>query len=404
MCEVIVIGGGAAGCMAAGTAARQGKKVLLLEKNDKIGKKLLITGKGRCNFTNFSDVPNHIMNCPKNGIFLTNALYGFTADDTIRFFEDYDVLSKVERGNRVFPDSDKAVDIVYALRRFLDENKVKVIKENVENLAKINGRFVILGNSGTRYNADSVIIATGGKSYPTTGSTGDGYRFAVKFGHHINLLKPSLVPIEVAESWVTEMQGLSLKNVEIKLLSSNQKILYKDFGEMLFTHYGVSGLVILSASSHIQDIRGIKLVIDLKPALDTATLDKRLLREIDEFPNKLFHNLLKHLLPQKMINVIVKLSGIEADRPAHSIRKEERLILLNLLKEMTMTLTCFRPLSEAIITSGGVCVNEIDPRSMESRLASHLFFAGEVIDVDAYTGGYNLQIAFSTGYLAGLKA
>ncbi len=404
MCDVIVIGGGAAGCLAAGTAARQGKDVLLLEKNERIGRKLMITGKGRCNFTNFSDVQNHITNCPKNGIFLTNALYGFTADDTIRFFEDYGVPSKVERGNRVFPESDRSGDIVFALRRFMNENKVKIVKENVKNLAKINGRFVILGNSGTRYNADSVIIATGGKSYPITGSTGDGYRFAEKFGHHINFLKPSLVPIEVAESWVTEMQGLSLKNVEIKLLSSNQKILYKDFGEMLFTHYGVSGPVILSASSHIQDIRGIKLVIDLKPALDTTTLDKRLLREIDEYPSKLFHNLLKHLLPQKMISVIVKLSGIDADRPAHSIRKEERKILLNLLKEMTMTLTCFRPLSEAIITSGGVCVNEIDPRSMESRLESHLFFAGEVIDVDAYTGGYNLQIAFSTGYLAGLKA
>jgi len=401
MYDVIVIGGGAAGCMAAGTSAEQGNKVLLIEKNDKLGRKLNITGKGRCNLTNASDVPTMIKNCPKNGKFLTNALYRFNSEDTISFFEKLGVGCKIERGNRVFPESDKAGDIVSALKRYLEENKVEVIKGKVINLARVNDEFKVLTQNENTYESKALIIATGGKSYPQTGSTGDGYRFAKKMGHTINLLKPALVPIETAEAWVPEMQGLSLKNVEIKLINKNQKTIYKDFGEMMFTHFGVTGPLILSASSHIKDFTDLKLIIDLKPALDEKTLDKRILKEIEINHNKHYQNLLKTLLPQKMINVIVKLSEIDADRPAHSINKLERKRIVRLLKEMTITPIKLRPLAEAIITSGGICVNEIDPHTMQSRIIEGLFFAGEIIDVDAYTGGFNLQIAFSTGYLAG---
>ncbi|MCF7911821.1 MAG: NAD(P)/FAD-dependent oxidoreductase [Candidatus Cloacimonetes bacterium] len=404
MYDVIVIGGGAAGCIAAGRAAHLGKKVLLLEKNNRLGKKLQITGKGRCNLTNASDVQNHIKNCPKNGRFITNALYQFTPDDTILFFQDLGVTTKIERGNRVFPESDKAEDIVSALQKYLTVNQVQIIYDKVTNLAKIDQEFRVITLSGEVYKAASLIIATGGKSYPQTGSSGDGYRFAEKLGHQINLLKPALVPFETAESWVKDLQGLSLKNIEIKLLNPNNKIIYKEFGEMLFTHFGVSGPVILSASSHFKDSREVKLVIDLKPALDEKALDNRLLREIEQNHGKHYHNLLKSLLPQKMIDVIVNLSGIEPDRPAHSIKKDERKKLIRILKELTITITGFRPLAEAIITSGGICVNEIDPHTMQSRLIEGLFFAGEIIDVDAYTGGYNLQIAFSTGFMAGSHA
>jgi predicted Rossmann fold flavoprotein len=404
MYDVIVIGGGAAGCMAAGRAASLRKKVLLIEKNNCLGRKLQITGKGRCNLTNASDVQNHIRNCPKNGKFITNALYRFTPDDTYTFFEELGVKLKIERGNRVFPESDKADDIVKALQKFMSDNKVQIIYDKVENLAKIDNVFQLVTQSGDIYKATSLIIATGGKSYPKTGSSGDGYRFAKKLGHQVDLLKPALVPFETAENWVTEMQGLSLKNIEIKILNSNRKTIYKEFGEMLFTHYGVSGPIILSASSHLKNFDDIKLVIDLKPALDDKALDKRLLREIEQNHSKQFHNLLKSLLPQKMIAEIVKLSGIEAERPSHSIKKDERKKLVKLLKELTITVTGFRPLAEAIITSGGIYTNEIDPHTMQSRLVEGLFFAGEIIDVDAYTGGFNLQIAFSTGWLAGSSA
>ncbi|MDP8211260.1 MAG: NAD(P)/FAD-dependent oxidoreductase [Candidatus Stygibacter australis] len=404
MYDVIVIGGGASGCLAAGTSAEQGKKVLLIEKNDQIGRKLQITGKGRCNLTNASDVQSLIRNCPKNGKFLTNAFYQFTSEDTIQFFEKLGVKCKIERGNRVFPESDKASDIVSALNKFLTLNRVEVIKDKVTNIARIHNEFQILTHNENIYKAKALVIASGGKSYPQTGSTGDGYRFAEKLGHTTNLLKPALVPIETAESWVTEMQGLSLKNVEIKIINNNHKTIYKEFGEMLFTHYGVSGPIILSASSHIKNFESIKLIIDLKPALDEKALDKRLLREIELNHNKQYQNMLKSLLPQKMISVIVKLSEIEPDRPAHSINKIERKRLIKLLKEMTITLTKFRPLAEAIVTSGGICVNEIDPHTMQSRLVEGLYFAGEIIDVDAYTGGFNLQIAFSTGFMAGKNA
>ncbi|MCF7920623.1 MAG: NAD(P)/FAD-dependent oxidoreductase [Candidatus Cloacimonetes bacterium] len=401
MYDVIVIGGGAAGTIAAGRAASRGKKVCLLEKNPLIGKKILITGKGRCNFTNASDVNNHIANCPVNGKFITNALYRFDAEKTIAFFQELGVQSKIERGNRVFPESDKAKDIVSALEKYLRLHQVEVIKDDVQNLAKIKDVFIILGLNNQRYEAEKIIIATGGKSYPGTGSTGDGYRFAKKLGHTINLLTPSLVPMETAESWVTEMQGLSLKNVEIRILNKNDKLQYQDFGEMIFTHYGISGPIILSASSHLRVINNLILEIDLKPALDEMALDKRLLRDIAENSNRQLNNLLKELLPAKMIPVIIRLSGIAEDRVANSIRKEERKVLINLLKHLRMTLTGFRPVKEAIITSGGICVDEIEPRTMESRIEPGLFFAGEIIDVDAYTGGYNLQIAFSTGFVAG---
>jgi predicted Rossmann fold flavoprotein len=404
MWDVIVIGGGAAGCLAAGMVGKRGRKVLLLEKNDRVCRKLMITGKGRCNFTNNSDVQNHINNCPVNGKFITNALYRFPPDDTIRFFEELGVKSKTERGDRVFPESDNAGDIVDALKKFMQENGVEIRYESVENLAELREKFVVLCRNGEKFESSSLIIATGGKSYPRTGSTGDGYRFAEKFGHKINMLKPSLVPVETVEAWVPEMQGVALKNVAIKLYNKNDKVIYSDFGEMLFTHFGVSGPVILSATSHIRDIKNIRMEIDLKPALEHKVLDNRILREIGENPNKQYKNLLGHLMPRKMIDVFIKLTEIDGDRAAHSIRKSERQKIVEVLKGISITLKGFRPISEAIITSGGICVNEIEPRTMQSQLKKGLYFAGEIIDVDAYTGGYNLQIAFSTGYLAGENA
>ena len=400
--KVIIIGAGAAGLMAACTAGRCGHEVILIEKNDRFGKKLAITGKGRCNVTNDCPADELIKNVPVNGRFLYSAFNAFSSYDTMDFFENAGVRLKTERGNRVFPESDKAQDIVNALVSEMKKNNVKTLKGCVKNIIAKDGAAagVTLTNS-TIINADRVILATGGVSYPTTGSTGDGYRFAKELGHTVTPIKPSLVPLVANESFCAEMMGLSLKNVAITLFENGKKK-YSDFGEMLFTHFGVSGPIILSASAHMKkNANAYKIEIDLKPALDETALDKRLLRDFEKFAKKDFINSLSELLPQKMIPVIVKLSGIDPRKIVCEITKEERKNLCYLLKHLTINIKDFRPVSEAIITSGGIKISEINPSTMESKIVSGLYFAGEIIDVDAYTGGFNLQIAFSTGYIAG---
>jgi predicted Rossmann fold flavoprotein len=406
--DVIVIGGGAAGMMAAGIAAKNGQKTILIEKNPVLGKKLLITGKGRCNLTNYCEVPELIDNIPTNGKFLINAFYKFTSYDTISFFSDLELEIKIERGNRVFPTSDKAQDVVHALIKFIHQNHVEVLHKAVDSVLKFGNLFAVKLIDGEVARAEKLIIATGGKSYPGTGSTGDGYKFARTFGHKITRFKPALVPIEAMEFEqknsrvrIPALQGIALKNAGIKIFDKEGKKVYDDFGEMLFTHFGVSGPVILSASSHLTKIDGHILSIDLKPALDEETLDKRLQREFKENPNKQFQNVLKHLLPSKMIPVFIILSQIPAERKAQQINREERFRLLNLFKNFKIKLDKFRLIKEAIITSGGVDVSQINPKTMESKLVPNLYFAGEVLDCDAYTGGFNLQIAWSTGFAAG---
>ena len=399
---IAVIGAGPAGLIAAYTAAKRGKKVLLIEKNPMIGKKLLITGKGRCNITNSADMETFIKNVPVNPSFLYSAFYSFTNDDIISLLKTYGVEVKTERGGRVFPVSDSSKDVARALKDAVNDAGVKLYKGEVKDILRENDIWKIILNDNKSATVNKVIIATGGMSYPLTGSTGDGYKFAEKFGHTIIPPKPSLVPLEAKEEYVKDMQGLSLKNISISVYR-NQKKIYQDFGEMLFTHFGVSGPVILSASSHIRDIGNdnIKIYIDLKPALDEATLDKRLLRDFDAAKNKDLINAIDKLLPHKLIPHVIHLSGISERKKVNEITKEERKALLNTLKNFPLTITAFRPISEAIITSGGVNTKEINPATMESKITPTLFFAGEIIDVDAYTGGYNLQIAYSTGYLAG---
>ncbi|MBQ8182649.1 MAG: NAD(P)/FAD-dependent oxidoreductase [Clostridia bacterium] len=404
--DLIVIGGGAAGLMAAGTAAKNGLKVTLIERNDKLARKVAITGKGRCNVTNSCPLLNDLIsNVPVNGRFLYGAFSRFTTDDTIDFFEEMGVPLKIERGNRVFPVSDRALDIVDALNKFITVNGVKRKQGRVSELIIEEG--AVKGcrtDDGKEFLADNVLIATGGMSYPATGSTGDGYTLAKQAGHTITALKPSLVPLECHEGWCTDAQGLSLRNVEIRV-EDNQtyKEVYKDFGEMLFTHFGVSGPMILSASSHMRNMeRGRYTIhIDFKPALTYEQLDKRLQRDLLECSNKNLYNTLALMLPRKMIPVIVKLSGLNGNIKSNQVTKEMRGTLVELLKDIRLTVTDFRPIDEAIITSGGVSVSEIDPKTMQSKIVKGLYFAGEVIDVDAYTGGFNLQIAFSTGRLVG---
>lgn len=403
--DVIVIGGGAAGMMAAITAAENGKDVIIAERNDRLGKKLLITGKGRCNVTNNSDCENILKNIPVNSKFMYSALMNFTPQDTINFFENNGVPLKTERGNRVFPCSDKAKDIVTALENHVKRDNVHVINERVKSLIIDNNTVqgVVLENGMELY-AKSVIIATGGKSYPRTGSTGDGYILAQQAGHTITTIKPSLVPIVSNDHSCKEMQGLSLKNVSLKLIKkSNNKCIYEELGEMLFTHFGVSGPLILSASSHIPNIDKNEYLIelDLKPGLTEKQLDLRILRDFSEHKNSNFINSLEKLLPRKMIPVIVRRSRIFSDKKVNEITKEERKQLLFVIKNFKISVDGFRPVDEAIVTSGGVKVSEINPKTMGSKLVKGLHFAGEVMDVDGYTGGYNLQIAFSTGYAAG---
>lgn len=409
--DLIVIGGGAAGMMAAGVAAKNGNRTILIEKNPVLGKKLMITGKGRCNITNYCDVPELIENIPTNGKFLTNAFYQFDAYAAISFFSDLGLEIKIERGNRVFPESDKAKDVVQALIKFIHQNKVEVLHTAVDSVMKFGSLFAAKLINGEVVRSEKMIIATGGKSYPGTGSTGAGYKFAREFGHKITRFKPSLVPIEAMQFYpvnkrvgIPALQGLSLKNTTISILDKNGKKVYEDFGEMLFTHFGVSGPMILSASSHIGKIDEHILKIDLKPALDEKMLDLRLQKEFSASPQKQFQNILKNLLPAKLIPVFIILSCIPAEKKAGQISKEERKRTLDLLKNLQIKLDKFRPIQEAIITSGGVNVNDIDPKTMQSKLVPGLYFAGEILDCDAYTGGFNLQIAWSTGFAAGNNA
>lgn len=401
--KIAVIGGGPAGMMAAGTATESGAQVTIFEHTDRLGKKLAITGKGRCNVTNMCSVNDFMENVTRNPRFLYTALYAFPPERTIEFFESLGVELKTERGNRVFPIDDRAKTIVDAMRKYAKD--ADVIYENVSAVfLNDDGSFTVKAKSN--YTFDSVIIATGGKSYPLTGSDGSGYRIATKLGHTVTELKPSLIPIESPSELCPEMMGLSLKNVAIKVLDKSGKNLYSDFGEMMFTHFGVTGPMILSASAHLKDtdISELTLSIDLKPALDEKTLDARLLSDFKENANKDFINSLSALLPSKMIDAFIKASGIDGRKKVNSITKEERKIILNTLKDFRIPLSSLRPIEEAIITSGGINVKEINPKTMESKLIPGLYFAGEIIDVDAYTGGFNLQIAYSTGFIAGKSA
>ncbi|HCT63804.1 MAG TPA: aminoacetone oxidase family FAD-binding enzyme [Lachnospiraceae bacterium] len=405
MSKIIVIGGGAAGMFAAGKAAENGHEVHIYEKNNKLGKKIYITGKGRCNITNDSDVDTFLNNTPGNPYFLYSAFYTFDSEKTIGFFNSMGVKTKVERGNRVFPVSDKASDVVAALEEYMKKMKVRLHLESpVKNLIIEDGCVKgIITNGGQKVMADGVIVTTGGLSYPGTGSTGDGYKFAKDCGHHVTPLYPSLVPLRAKEKWCADLMGLSLKNIKIVIKNNKGKEIYEDFGEMLFTHYGVSGPVILSSSRHLLGKfgDGIVLNIDLKPALDYKALDNRLLRDFEKYINKNFGNALDDLLPQKMVPIIIELSGISKDKKVHDITKEERKKLGELLKALPLSITGTSGYNEAVVTSGGIDVNEINPSTMESKLIKNLYFAGEILDLDAYTGGFNLQIAFSTGYVAG---
>ena len=403
MPDVIVVGGGASGMMAAGTAAYYGANVTLLEKNNRTGRKILVTGKGRCNITNNCDRDTFIQNVPTNPRFLYSAISNFDSQDTISFYNELGLETKTERGNRVFPVSDRAMDVADALYSFVRNNGVKVIESTVKSLITQDDKVVgVVDSIGREFFADSVIIATGGMSYPGTGSTGDGYALARSVGHTVTKLKPSLVGLVSSDSFCSELQGLSLKNVALTAYENN-KVIYKDFGEMVFTHRGVSGPVVLSASAHMRDLdkKTYNISFDLKPALTEEKLDLRLQREFTNHKNNQINNSLKELLPKKLIPVILKRWGIEETKKCNSITREERKVFLDLLKNFTVNISSLGSISEAIITSGGISTKEIKPKTMESKLISNLFFCGEVIDVDAYTGGFNLQIAFSTGRLAG---
>jgi predicted Rossmann fold flavoprotein len=409
MSKVYVIGGGAAGMLAAIAAARGGHQVVLLEKNEKLGKKLFITGKGRCNLTNACDKETFFEQVVTNPKFLFKAYHTFSNYDAMDFFEQLGLPIKVERGNRVFPESDKSSDVIAALRKELERQNVMIrYKNEVTKIIIKDGSFygLKIRNSEEIFLGDAVIVTTGGLSYPVTGSNGDGYTFAKAIGHTVTELNPSLVPLHTKETFVKDLMGLSLKNVKISI-SSGQKQIYSDFGELLFTHFGVSGPVILSASSYIvpylKNKEPITLSIDLKPALTEEQLDTRILRDFEEFKNKQFKNSLDHLLPNKLIDVIIRLSPIDSEKKVNSVTKEERLALVNLLKHFTLHITKLGDYHQAVITKGGINVKEINPSTMESKLVKHVYFAGEVLDLDALTGGYNLQIAWSTGYLAGLS-
>ena len=415
--KVVIIGGGPAGMLSAISAGTNKNDVTILEKMNMLGRKLLITGKGRCNITSSIPIDEFIKNVPGNGKFLYSCLNNFTNEDILNILKEEGLQTKVERGNRVFPITDKSQDVLQALLNRLKKLKVKIevganVKEILTEQDIVNGVKYIQGGKEKVIKADKVILATGGKSYSATGSTGDGYELAKKVGHTVTEIKPSLVPISTKGKDLEicrRMQGLSLKNVAIKIKDAkNNKIIYEDFGEMIFTHFGVSGPVILSGSAHLlrykkEDIRqgNIKLIIDLKPALDVQKLDDRILRDFSLEKNKIFKNSLDNLLPQKMISTVTEVSGIDQNKKVNEITREERVRLVQLLKNFEITLHDFRPIEEAIITAGGISIKEINPKTMESKLIKGLYFAGEIIDVDAYTGGFNLQIAYSTGYTAG---
>ena len=398
----IVIGGGPAGMFAAITAAEKGKKVLLLEKNHRLGKKLLITGKGRCNVTNHCTGQEVLQNTPRNGRFLFSAMAAFPPEKTYAFFESHGCPLKVERGNRVFPVSDRSQSVLDCLQDELRRLHVTVREERVTEILTAEGRVTGVRTDRGSHEAGWVILATGGVSYPATGSTGDGYRMAEALGHTIVPQEGSLVPLE-AEEDCKQMQGLSLRNVGVKLLSAKGKVLYQDFGELLFTHFGVSGPTVLSASCHMKG-EGCRLLLDLKPALDEAKLDARILRDLEMYQNRAMENALTDLLPRSMIPVVLRRLEIAPDMQANSLTKQKRRALVELLKAFPVEILGKRPVSEAIITSGGVKVSEINPKTMESKLVPGLYFAGEIIDCDAYTGGFNLQIAWATAYAAAISA
>ena len=414
--KVVVIGGGPAGMMAAITSAENGNEVILLEKNKKLGKKLLITGKGRCNITSSLPMEDFIKNTPGNGMFLYSAYNKFTNQDIIRFLNEQGLEVKEERGNRIFPVTDKSQDVLNCFEKKLKSLKnVKIMYEMPASEILVDEEKRIIGvkcKNGVIIKTDKVILATGGKSYPLTGSTGDGYEMAKKLGHTITKIKPSLVPLETYEQDLHQsLQGLSLRNVKIKIVDTNKnRLIYEDFGEMLFTHFGLSGPVILSGSAHLVRYKNvdellknkkIKLKIDLKPALTEEKLNDRILRDFEEFKNKNFKNSLDKLLPQKLIPVIIERSGINPEKQVNSITKQERMQIVKLLKEFDVTLRNFRRIEDGIITAGGISIKEVNPKTMESKLISGLYFAGEILDVDSYTGGFNLQIAYSTGFVAG---
>lgn len=419
--KVIIIGGGPAGMLAAITSAKNGNETTIIEKNNRLGKKLLITGKGRCNITSSIDISNFINNIPGNGKFLYSAFQNYTNKDIINFLEKNGVSVKEERGNRIFPKSDRSLDVEKAFEREITKlhinvklnskvTKIMVKNNKVEGVKYLNSEDI----EKTLY-ADKIILATGGATYPLTGSTGDGYKMAEQLGHTVTKIKPSLIPLTASKGSIKtcqELQGLSLRNVAIRLMDAEKsKKIYEDFGEMIFTHFGVSGPTILSSSAHLLRYKNVEellangkitLEIDLKPALSEQQLDLRIQRDFSANKNKEFKNSLDALLPQKLVPVIVDLSGIDEDKKVNEVTKEERLKLVELLKKFTVTISGFRPLEEGIITAGGISVKEINPKTMESKIVEGLFFAGEIIDVDAYTGGFNLQIAYSTGYTAGL--
>ena len=400
--DVIVIGGGPAGMFAAIAAADNGKKVLLLERNDRLGKKLLITGKGRCNVTNFCTAQEILQNTPRNGRFLYSAMTAYPPEKVKAFFEDRGCPLKTERGNRVFPVSDKAHSILDVLQNQLRRSGVTVRTGRVREILTENGHVSAVATQNETILTDAVILATGGASYPTTGSTGDGYTMAAALGHTVIPPEGSLVPLETAGHDAQDMQGLSLRNCGVKLLNAKGKALYKDFGELLFTHFGVSGPTVLSASCHLKG-EGCRLVIDLKPALEENKLDERIQRDLEMYKNRSMENALTDLLPRSMIPVVLRRLEIDPAMQANSLTKQKRRAMVELLKGFSLEITGKRPVSEAIITSGGVKVSEIDPKTMESKKVPGLYFAGEIIDCDAYTGGFNLQIAWATAYAAGMS-
>jgi len=399
----IVIGGGPAGMFAAITAAKRGQKVLLLERNDRLGKKLLITGKGRCNVTNDCSGSEVLQNTPRNGKFLFSAMNAFPPEKTKAFFEEKGCALKTERGNRVFPVTDKSVSVLEALQKELRHQQVTVKTARVREIQTEEGRVTGVRTQNETIPANWVILATGGVSYPSTGSTGDGYAMAQALGHTVVTPQGSLVPLETAGHDCQDMQGLSLRNCGVKLLNAKGKVLYKDFGELLFTHFGVSGPTVLSASCHLKG-EGCRLVIDLKPALEENKLDDRILRDLELYQNRSMENALTDLLPRSMIPVILRRLDIDPNLQANSLTRQKRRALVELLKAFSVEITGKRPVAEAIITSGGIKISEIDPKTMQSKKVSGLYFAGEIIDCDAYTGGFNLQIAWATAYAAGMSA
>ena len=400
--DLVVIGGGPAGMMCAYTAAQRDVSVVLLEPNERLGRKLRITGKGRCNLTNNCDIKTFLNNIPGDGRFLYSALNRFSPADTISFFETNGLPLKTERGNRVFPQSDNANDVAGLMAKLCRRAGVQILRTSAKQIITENGAVVGVVTGEGYLACRAVAVCTGGLSYPLTGSTGAGYAFAKNLGHNVSPLRPSLVPLESPDEFCTEMQGFAPKNVTLSVYEDG-KLIFRELGEMLFTHFGVSGPLVLSASSHMRRMGNAdyQLRIDFKPALDEKKLDARVLRDFEKYANKEFKNALGDLVGRSMIPVLIELSGIPEDKPVHSITREERRRLVTLLKEFPVSVSGFRPIAEAIVTAGGVSTKEINPRTMESKLVSGLYFAGEVIDVDAYTGGFNLQIAWSTGFVAG---